>query len=82
MVFHLPIKSIVSPSGERAGKLEGKISSIYGAPLLSLTLYFLRHGQTSCSRDNVFCGSGLDPELTAEGQAMAESFADSYRSTP
>jgi probable phosphoglycerate mutase len=46
---------------------------------LSLTLYFLRHGQTACSRDNVFCGSGLDPELTPEGVEMAQAFADAYR---
>jgi probable phosphoglycerate mutase len=48
---------------------------------MSLTLYFLRHGQTSCSRDNVFCGSGLNPELTPEGRAMAQAFADAYRDT-
>jgi broad specificity phosphatase PhoE len=30
------------------------------------------------SRDNVFCGSGLNPELTPEGQEMAQAFADSY----
>jgi probable phosphoglycerate mutase len=46
---------------------------------LSLILYFLRHGQTALSRDDVFCGSGLDPELTAEGLEMAESFAAAYR---
>jgi probable phosphoglycerate mutase len=48
---------------------------------LSLTLYFLRHGQTACSRENVFCGS-IDPELTADGLAMAEAFAAAYRSIP
>lgn len=48
---------------------------------MSLTLYFLRHGQTACSRDNVFCGSGIDPELTAEGLEMAQAFASVYRST-
>lgn len=46
---------------------------------MSLILYFLRHGQTALSRDDVFCGSGLDPELTAEGLEMAESFAAAYR---
>ncbi|HXU44208.1 MAG TPA: histidine phosphatase family protein [Thermoanaerobaculia bacterium] len=49
---------------------------------MPLTLYFLRHGQTASSRDDTFCGSGLDPELTAEGRAMAEAFAHAYRSTP
>ena len=49
---------------------------------MSLTLYFLRHGQTELSRADNFCGSGLDPELTADGSRMAEAFADAYRSTP
>jgi len=48
---------------------------------MALTLYFLRHGQTPQSRDNVFCGSGLDPELTPAGRAMAEAFAAAYRRT-
>lgn len=47
---------------------------------MSLTFYFLRHGQTALSRADVFCGSGLDPELTAEGTEMAQAFADAYRS--
>jgi probable phosphoglycerate mutase len=48
---------------------------------LSLKLYFLRHGQTTFSRDNAFCGAGLDPELTAEGEEMAREFAAAYKST-
>ncbi len=48
---------------------------------MSLTLYFLRHGQTSLSRDNAFCGSGLNPELTPEGHEMARAFADAYGKT-
>lgn len=48
---------------------------------MSLTIYFLRHGQTEFSRENKFCGSGLDPELTPDGRAMAEAFAATYRST-
>jgi len=47
---------------------------------MGLSLYFLRHGQTALSRANVFCGSGLDPELTPEGVEMAEQFAEAYRS--
>lgn len=47
-----------------------------------LSLYLLRHGQTSFSRDDSFCGSGLDPELTPEGRAMAAAFAGEYGSTP
>jgi broad specificity phosphatase PhoE len=49
---------------------------------VSLTLYFLRHGQTPLSRDDGFCGSGLDPELTPEGARMAQAFAAAYRSLP
>ncbi|MBD2104893.1 histidine phosphatase family protein [Leptolyngbya sp. FACHB-261] len=47
---------------------------------MSLTLYFLRHGQTACSRENAFCGS-IDPELTSEGIEMAQAFAEAYRTT-
>ena len=46
---------------------------------MSLILYLLRHGQTALSRDDVFCGSGLDPELTPEGMEMAQVFAKAYR---
>ena len=49
---------------------------------MSLTLYLLRHGQTALSRNDVFCGSGLDPELTAEGLQMAQAFAAAYSSKP
>jgi probable phosphoglycerate mutase len=49
---------------------------------LSLILYFLRHGQTVSSRDNLFCGSGSDTELTDAGHEMARSFADAYRTIP
>jgi broad specificity phosphatase PhoE len=49
---------------------------------MSLTIYLLRHGQTGLSREDVFCGSGLDPELTPEGLQMAQAFASAYRSTP
>ena len=45
---------------------------------MTLRLYLLRHGQTAMSRANVFCGRGLDPELTGEGIAMANAFADAY----
>ena len=48
---------------------------------MSLKLYFLRHGQTAFSRDNAFCGAGLNPELTEDGQAMAQSFASAYKAT-
>lgn len=46
-----------------------------------LRLFLLRHGQTAMSRANVFCGRGLDPELTVEGTAMADAFAAAYRTT-
>lgn len=46
---------------------------------MSLSLYLLRHGQTALSRQDVFCGSGLDPELTQDGLEMAQAFADVYK---
>ena len=49
---------------------------------MSLTLFFLRHGQTEFSRDNAFSGSNVDPDLTSAGLAMAKAFADAYRTTP
>ncbi|MCC5638175.1 histidine phosphatase family protein [Nostoc sp. CHAB 5844] len=45
---------------------------------MSLSIYFLRHGQTGCSRNNAFCGS-IDSELTPEGFEMAEAFATAYK---
>lgn len=49
---------------------------------MNLTLYLLRHGQTELSREDNFCGSGLDPGLTSDGLKMAQAFADAYRATP
>ncbi|RYF03041.1 MAG: histidine phosphatase family protein, partial [Deltaproteobacteria bacterium] len=46
---------------------------------MSLTLHFLRHGQTAGSRDQLFCGGDYDIDLTEEGQAMAQAFAAHYR---
>ena len=48
---------------------------------MSLNLYFLRHGQTAFSRDNIFSGCGSDPELTAAGLEMAQAFAAAYGAT-
>ena len=48
---------------------------------MPLRLHLLRHGQTPTSRENVFCGAHLDPELTPEGIAMAEAFAAAYTAT-
>lgn len=48
---------------------------------MPLRLHLLRHGQTPTSRDNVFCGANLDPELTADGVAMARAFADAHGET-
>jgi broad specificity phosphatase PhoE len=45
---------------------------------MALKLYLLRHGQTELSREDTFCGSGLDPELTSEGLEMARLFGDAY----
>ena len=49
---------------------------------MSLKLHFLRHGQTPFSRDNSFCGAGLDPELTPDGLEMAQCFATAHRAVP
>ncbi|MEM6256138.1 MAG: histidine phosphatase family protein [Cyanobacteria bacterium P01_D01_bin.156] len=46
---------------------------------MGLSLYFLRHGETTHSQTGGFCGS-LDAELTAAGAAMAQAFADAYSS--
>ena len=43
-----------------------------------LNIFFLRHGQTPASREHLFSGSGIDPELTAEGAEMARCFAEAY----
>lgn len=42
-------------------------------------IFFLRHGQTEQSRENHFCGAGLNPDLTPEGREMAEAFAEAYK---
>lgn len=34
------------------------------------------------SRANVFCGSGLDPDLTPDGEEMARALAEAYRELP
>jgi len=48
---------------------------------MSLTIYFMRHGETTASQTGGYCGT-LDPDLTPEGYQMAEDFADAYRSIP
>lgn len=49
---------------------------------MTLRLYLLRHGQTSLSRANMFCGRQLDPPLTPDGERMADAFAECFASTP
>lgn len=48
---------------------------------MSLTIYFLRHGETTSSKTGGYCGT-LDLELTSEGEKMAEDFANAYQSLP
>jgi broad specificity phosphatase PhoE len=48
---------------------------------MSLTLYFLRHGETPYSQSGGFCGD-LNPDLTPEGLKMAIAFAEAYKSLP
>lgn len=42
-----------------------------------LNIYFVRHGQTLLSRENMFCGAS-NPPLTEEGHQMAQALADYY----
>lgn len=46
---------------------------------MSLKLYMLRRGETVFSINKGYCGA-LDVELTESGQAMAQAFADEYKS--
>jgi probable phosphoglycerate mutase len=48
---------------------------------MPLDLYLLRHGETEASQTGTYCGFS-DPELTPEGLAMAEAFADKYQHLP
>jgi broad specificity phosphatase PhoE len=45
---------------------------------MTLHLYLLRHGETTYSQSGAHCG-WIDPDLTADGTAMAESFARTYQ---
>lgn len=45
---------------------------------MSLTIYFLRHGETTSSMTGGYCGL-LDLDLTPEGYQMAEDFAQAYQ---
>ena len=49
---------------------------------MGLKIHLLRHGQTSFSRANAFCGAGTDAELTPVGLEMAQEFAGAYKSVP
>ena len=48
---------------------------------MGLTLYFLRHGETTSSQTGGYCGT-LDPDLTPAGHEMARDFAAAYRDLP
>ena len=48
---------------------------------MSLTIYFLRHGETASSQTGTYCGR-LNIDLTAEGVQMAEDFAKAYQEIP
>ena len=48
---------------------------------MNLIIYFLRHGETTASQTDSYCGT-LDPDLTLEGHQMAEDFAAAYKSLP
>ncbi|MFK8186317.1 MAG: histidine phosphatase family protein [Phormidesmis sp.] len=48
---------------------------------MSLTFYFLCHGETIHSKEGRYCGS-LNPELTPEGEEVANAFVLAYQSLP
>ena len=48
---------------------------------MTLSLYLLRHGETTASAAGGFCGAS-DPDLTAEGHQMAEDFGLAYHKHP
>jgi probable phosphoglycerate mutase len=45
---------------------------------MGLTLYLLRHGETTASQTGGYCGT-LDPDLTLAGYEMALDFAAAYK---
>ena len=49
---------------------------------MRLSIFFLRHGQTTASKGDLFSGSGMNPGLTPEGHEMAVSFAKAYAKLP
>ncbi len=48
---------------------------------MNLRLHLLRHGETTFSQSGGYCGI-LDVELTEEGHAMAQAYADAYKDVP
>lgn len=48
---------------------------------MSLTLYFIRHGETIYSQTGGYCGT-LDPDLTPAGHEMAALFAEAFHTIP
>jgi alpha-ribazole phosphatase len=46
-----------------------------------LSITFVRHGQTDCSRTDSFCGA-VDVPLNAAGHAMARAIADAFQQRP
>jgi probable phosphoglycerate mutase len=48
---------------------------------MSLTIYFLRHGETTSSVSGGYCGI-LDLDLTEEGYLMAQDFCQAYKNLP
>lgn len=48
---------------------------------MTLTIFFLRHGETLASKTDGFCGTS-EVELTTEGEIMAKDFAVAYSNVP
>jgi broad specificity phosphatase PhoE len=63
------------------GKILPELSIKDEPGMSTLSIYFLRHGQTVQSKAGMFCGSGLNPELTADGHEMAKCVGEAHKNT-
>ncbi|MFZ9969679.1 MAG: histidine phosphatase family protein [Bacteroidia bacterium] len=51
-------------------------------PLMTKTIYLIRHGQTDFNRLGIVQGSGVDTQLNETGRKQAECFYEAYRHIP
>ena len=59
-------------------QLNQQINQDNFSEIMSLTIYFLRHGETTSSVSGGYCGV-IDLDLTPEGYQMAKDFASKYQ---